>query len=134
VRSIATALGLGAIVFGIPAVIAPAPFARLFGIASAADPTVATAIRSVGIRDVMIGLGLFRAARGGDGAALRQWLIARAASDAGDACAVGLAVAAGVRDPRFLGLGGLAAGAAALGMVLLRAVPSSSSTRPRRRA
>src|ERR1043166_8694580 len=55
---LSTALGVGAIAFGIPAVVTPVWFARLFGIGSAEDPTVATAIRSVGIRDVVIGLGL----------------------------------------------------------------------------
>jgi hypothetical protein len=119
------ALGLGAIAFGIPAVVVPVWFAKLFGIASAEDPTVATAIRSVGIRDVMIGLGLVRSLRAGDPGAITQWLLARTASDVGDTAAVAVAVAAGARNPRFLGLGALAIGASTLGAALVR------SNRPR---
>ena len=124
------ALGLGAILFGIPALVAPGRFARLFGIAAADEPTVATAIRSVGIRDVMIGYGLLRAVQAGDSYALRQWLVARAASDAGDAVAVGLAVAAGAREPRFLGLGAVAVGAALLGAVLVSSFPARARRFP----
>jgi hypothetical protein len=119
-RLLSLALGAGAVAFGIPALLAPAWFARLFGIAAADNPTVATAIRSVGIRDVVIGAGLFGAARARDRSGMQQWLLARTASDAGDAVAVGLAVAAGARNPRFLGLGALAVSAAAFGGVLLR--------------
>jgi uncharacterized protein YjeT (DUF2065 family) len=117
---LSTALGVGAIVFGIPAVVAPGRFAKLFGIASADDPTVATAIRSVGIRDVMIGLGLVRSLQAGDARAINQWLLARAASDAGDTVAVGIAVAGGARNRRFLALGALAIAASGLGAALLR--------------
>jgi len=116
---LSSALGLGAIFFGIPALVAPARFAKLFGIGSADDPTVATAIRSVGIRDIAIGAGLVRAVRAGDRSALNHWLLARASSDAGDALAVAVAVRAGVREPRFLGLGALAVAATALGGALV---------------
>jgi hypothetical protein len=112
------ALGLGAIAFGIPAIVVPVWFAKLFGIASAEDPTVATAIRSVGIRDVMIGFGLVRSLQAGDAGAVNRWLIARTASDVGDTAAVAIAVASGARNPRFLGLGALAIGASTLGAAL----------------
>jgi uncharacterized protein DUF4267 len=118
------ALGIGAIAFGIPAIVTPVWFARMFGIGSAEDPTVATAIRSVGIRDVMIGLGLVRALQRGEH--VEEWLLARAASDAGDAVAVAVAVAAGARGPRFLGLGALAVAATALGGALVRFAPRGS--------
>lgn len=114
-RQLATLLGAGAVFFGALPAVAPGLFARLFGIAAAAEPSVATAIRSVGVRDVVTGVGLLNAARGGDERALGHWLLARTACDAGDAVAVALAVAAGARDWRFLGLGGLAFGAAAFG-------------------
>ncbi len=121
------ALAVGTILFGLFPAIFPAAFAKYFGIAAGENPTVATAIRSVGIRDAMIGIGLVRSLQVGDPGAIRQWLLARAASDAGDAIAVGLAVAAGERNPRFLVLGSLAAGAAVVGGVLLRANEGSRS-------
>jgi Domain of unknown function (DUF4267) len=117
----ALGLGLGTIVFGIAPALLPSQFARLCGIRASEDPTVMTAIRSVGIRDAVIGVGLSRAALSGQPTLLRQWLLARIASDIGDTVAVGLAVAAGVRDRRFLGLGALALGAASVGTWLLRA-------------
>jgi hypothetical protein len=116
-RSLAAGLGLGALAFGIPPVFAPRAFGRAFGIV-APDPPVATAIRSVGVRDVVLGAGLFwAAARGGKYA---PWLLARAVTDAGDALAVGAAVLAGARERRFLALGALALGAAAVGAGLYR--------------
>jgi hypothetical protein len=111
---LSTALGVGAIAFGIPAVVTPVWFARLFGIGSA------------GVRDVVIGLGLVRAVRRGDRVGIEQWLLARTAADAGDMLAVGVAVAGGARDPRFLGLGALALGAAAFGGALLRYAPRAA--------
>jgi Domain of unknown function (DUF4267) len=120
-RVLAGGLGLGAAVFGILPALFPGWFARLFGIGAAEDPTVATAIRSVGVRDLIIGLGLVQAAREGRRDALSRWLLARAAADAGDALAVGVAVAAGARAPRFIGLGAFAAGAAIVGIALARA-------------
>ena len=111
-------LGLGAFVFGVLPAIWPRPFARWCGIAAADDPTVATAIRSVGVRDAAIGLGLLLAARRND-PSWRNWLLARAVSDTGDTLAVGLAIAQGARDRRFLGLGGLALAAAVFGWALV---------------
>jgi hypothetical protein len=90
-----------------------------------------TAIRSVGIRDAVIGMGLAQAAVSGQPTLVRQWLLARLASDIGDTAAVGLAVAAGVRDRRFLGLGALAVAAVGVGTYLLRSCgvgPDSASS------
>lgn len=120
-RLLATGLGIGSVVFGALPAAFPARFVWLFGIASAEHPTVATAIRSVGVRDVIIGVGLQWAARDRNDKTLRRWLLARAAADAGDAVAVSLAVAAGARSPRFLALGGLALGATLIGFSLFRA-------------
>jgi len=120
-RILAGGLGLGAVLFGIVPALFPGWFAHVFGIGSADNPTVATAIRSVGIRDVVVGLGLVYAAHAGERGALRRWVLARAACDAGDAVAVGVALAAGTRSPRFIGLGAAAAGAALCGVAVLRA-------------
>jgi hypothetical protein len=119
-RILAAGLGLGAVAFGIVPALFPGWFGRLFGISSADNPTVATAIRSVGVRDVVVGLGLVQAAREDDRKALGRWLLARAACDAGDAVAVGMALAAGARNPRFIGLGALATGAAVVGIAVAR--------------
>src|SRR5689334_18521444 len=108
---LAFGLGIGALVFGVAPALMPKQFARLWGIQASDDPTVATAIRSVGIRDAVIGVGLAHAALSNEPASVRQWLLARVASDLGDTVAVSLAVASGVRDPRFVRLGALALGA-----------------------
>ena len=110
-------LGAGTLAFGVLPALWPRQFSRWCGIAGADDPTVATAIRSVGVRDAAIGLGLLTALDHND-SSWRNWLLARAASDTGDTLAVGLAVWAGARDRRFLSLGGLALAAAVYGWVL----------------
>ena len=114
----ATLLGVGTLAFGMLPALWPSQFGRWCGIAHAESPTVATAIRSVGVRDAVIGLGLLDTLRRDD-ANWRAWLLARAVSDTGDTLAVGLAVWAGARDRRFLGLGGLALAAAAYGWALV---------------
>ena len=115
VRILSVALGGGATAFGVLPVAMPRLFGRLGGIQYAEQPSVATAIRSVGVRDVVIGLGLLRALQRGDQRDLHRWLVARTASDAGDAVAVSLAIARGERTPGFYALGALALSAALLG-------------------
>jgi hypothetical protein len=111
-------LGAGALAFGVLPAVWPSRFGRWCGIAHADTPTVATAIRSVGVRDAVIGLGLWRAVQRNE-ASWPAWLVARAACDTGDTLAVALAVWAGARDRRFLGLGGLALAAAVYGWALV---------------
>ncbi len=127
VRLLSGGVGLGAALFGLPALVVPGWFARQFGIAASDQQSVATAIRSVGIRDVVIGLGLLHAVTRGEGTSLHDWLLARAVSDAGDTIAVGIAVARGERNPRFVGLGVMAASASVVGVVLLRACAAARS-------
>lgn len=117
-RFLARVLGLGAAGFGLVPALFPAQFAALFGIDSADNPTVATAIRSVGVRDLLIGLALVQAAGEPDRYALRRWILVRAGCDAGDALAVAAAMAAGARNRRFAALGAFAVGAAAFGFAL----------------
>jgi Domain of unknown function (DUF4267) len=117
-------LGLGAVAFGALPALMPRFFGRMFGIASTEDPTVATAIRSVGIRDVILGIGILRALRSDDHRALHHWLLARTAADAGDCVAVTLGIVSGARTRGFLLLGGFAISAAMLGAWL------SKQTRP----
>ncbi len=109
------ALGLGTVVFGAAPLLAPRFFGKLFGINAANDPTVATAIRSVGARDLVIGLGLLSALQHQDARGVADWLLARVACDACDTLGVSLALAQGARSRGFVALGGLALGATLVG-------------------
>ena len=108
-RGIASAVGLSLVAFGALPTIAPRPFARLFGFAEP-DAAVAAMMRSLGVRDTVMGIGLWSAAS--HGGKYLPWLLSRILTDGGDTLAVGLAVAQGKRDPRFVALGALALGAA----------------------
>jgi hypothetical protein len=107
-RSLAASLGVGVCLFGAAPLLAPGVFARLFGFA-APDPASASMMRSLGLRDAVMGLGLWSAAT--HGGKYAPWLLARALTDGGDTLAVALAVGAGHRNPRFITLGLLALGA-----------------------
>src|SRR5437868_9917932 len=105
-RKLAVGLGLGSIAFGMTPFLAPRFSARLVGVPLSDAPSAAVAIRSVGVRDAVIGMGLWSAARHGGN--YGPWLLARALCDLGDSLAIGLAIAAGERSPRLLALGGVA--------------------------
>ena len=108
-------LGIGTVIFGIVPLLAPRLSGRLLGINASDDPTVATAIRSVGARDLVIGLGILGALQRRNSQAVEDWLLARVMSDASDTLGVSIAVLQGARAPRFLALGGLALGAMLVG-------------------
>lgn len=111
-------MGGATLLFGAAPCLAPRWFGRLFDIPVDSDPRLLVMVRSVGVRDAAIGLGLLIAAlRHAD---YSPWLLARVAADGGDSVAVALAIAAGARQPRFLGLGLLALGATATGLILHR--------------
>jgi hypothetical protein len=112
-RALAQALGLGTVAFGVVPFFWPRWFSRLFGLADPGEPTTEAAYRSVGARDLAIGLGLWSAAT--HGGAYAPWVLARAICDSLDAVAALLAVRRGERNPRFLSLTAMAAGAAAFG-------------------
>lgn len=104
-RGLAAGLGAGLLAFGAFSVVAPRPFARLFGFDEPSVEVIAM-MRSIGMRDVAMGAGLCDAAvRGKDYA---PWLLARAVADGGDAVAIGIAATQGNRNLRFIGLGGMA--------------------------
>lgn len=107
-RRVAAALGLATLAFGVTPMLAPDRFARLFGFA-APDPATASMMRSLGLRDAVMGMGLWSAAA--HGGKYAPWLLARTLTDAGDTLAVGLAAGRGWRNVRFLSLGALALGA-----------------------
>ena len=110
-RSVASALGLGTLAFGALPAILPRQFARLFGFPTL-DDTVASAFRAVGVRDAVMGMGLWSAsAHGGNYA---PWVLARLLTDAGDTLAIALTVATNPRvrrNARFVALGAVALGA-----------------------
>ena len=110
VRSLSTLLGIGGIVFGALPVISPHAFGRLFGSRVGSDPSTAAAYRSVGVRDVVVGVGLWSAAYHGGHYA--PWLLARMLIDAGASASGLLAIVQGARRPGFLTLVGLSIGTA----------------------
>jgi hypothetical protein len=108
-RGIAAGIGISMVVFGALPLLAPGAFARLFDLGQP-DAATASMIRSLGVRDTVMGVGLWSAAA--HGGKYLPWLLTRILTDAGDTLAVGVAVAQGRRSPRFIALGGLALGAA----------------------
>ena len=115
-RGAAGVLGIGAAAFGLWPVLTPTRFARTFALPTAGGPAARLAIRSVGVRDLVLGLGLSLTAL--QGGPLAPWLLARTVADAGDAAAVGMTLAEGGGNRAVATLGGLAVGAAVAGAAL----------------
>lgn len=109
VRELTALLGVGTVLFSMTPIVAPRQFARLFGF-STPDPATTSMMRSLGLRDAVMGMGLWSAASHGGNFA--PWLLARTLCDGGDTLSVSLAVARGERNPRFILLGAIALGAA----------------------
>lgn len=124
-RTIATGIGMSMIAFGAAPLIAPSLFARVFGL-DKPDPATASMMRSLGVRDMVMGVGLWSSAS--HGGTYLPWLLTRILTDGGDTLAVGIAVAQGKRNPGFVALGGLALGAA-LAEVALYAVARAGQKR-----
>src|SRR5438270_5135956 len=94
VRRATSALGVATLVFGLAPAVAPGYFARLVGIAPVeTGPATLSFIRSIGIRDAVMGIGLLSAAM--HGGKLGPWLMARTLMDLGDTVSVSLAFARG---------------------------------------
>jgi hypothetical protein len=117
VRPGTIALGLALTLFSAPAIFFPRYFARQVGL-SVPDQPSAVAIRSVAIRDAVMGVGLVSAAA--HGSRLAPWLMMRALCDGGDAAAIGVAFVRGGGSARLGGLGLLALAAAVYDAVLWR--------------
>lgn len=117
-RPAAIVIGWASIAIGVAPILAPGACARAFGF-PAPTPPVASIMRSLGARDLVLGMGLWSAAT--HGGKYAPWLLARTLSDAGDVLSIALAAAAGVRNPRFLALGALAVGATVTEALLWRA-------------
>jgi hypothetical protein len=104
-RPLASGLGLGTVAFGVLPLTLPTAFAALFGF-PARDPATLSMVRSLGLRDLVMGLGLWSAAAHGGNYA--PWLLARTLTDGGDTLAIAIAAAQGQRQPRLLALGAIA--------------------------
>jgi hypothetical protein len=115
-RALIRVFGIGTILFGIGPTLAPRCFGRLFDLPVSSDPRLLVMVRSVGIRDATIGLGLLLV--GPRRVTYRPWLTARIAADTGDTLAVAVAMLRGARQPRFLALGALALSASLIGLAL----------------
>ena len=125
-RRATTALGVATGLFGLLPAVAPRAFARLFGIPTAGGPGALAAIRSVGLRDAVMGAGLTSAAmHGGRYAPL---LLSRLLVDAGDAAVVAITLASGARNRSLATLGLLALGAAGVDFVLWRAAKQAAQS------
>ena len=111
VRSFSTLLGVAGIAFGALPFVSPHVFGRLFGSHVGADPSTAAAYRSVGARDIVLGVGLWSAAY--HGGHYGPWVLARLLVDAAASAGGLLAIAQGARRPGFLALVGLSLGTAA---------------------
>jgi hypothetical protein len=112
VRVASTVLGAATALFGLWPVLAPRSFARAFGLSTQGGPTSELAIRSTGVRDLVMGAGLVSAAV--HGGRIGPWLLARLLVDGLDGAAVSLALANRQGRNRQLALLGLLAAGAAL--------------------
>jgi hypothetical protein len=112
-REMARWLALGRINVGVSLFAFPGLAGGLWVGREAKSAGVRTFSRGFGMRDAIIGAGLFRALEGGDGDEIRRWLLYGAAADAADLAGT---LASWRRLPRFrrfvtlagiLGFGGL---------------------------
>jgi Domain of unknown function (DUF4267) len=131
-RYLVTALGAGTTVFGIWPALAPRSFARAFGLPTDGGPAALAAVRSVGVRDAVSGVGLCSAAM--HGGKYAPWLLSRLLVDAGDAIIVAVACAQGGGNRQMGALGALALGAACIDLALWQAARRAARREARQQA
>jgi len=85
--AVVAALGVVRAAVGVVLILTPERFVTHDGVARQAVPSVALLARTVGIRDVALGLGTVVAARGGQPADVRRWVRIGLVSDGGDVLA-----------------------------------------------
>jgi hypothetical protein len=127
-RSLAGGIGLSVAAFGVLPAVAPAFFAKILG-PDKPDALLATLTRILGVRDMVMGIGLWSAAA--HGGRYLPHLLSRALVDTGDTVATGLAIAQGKRDPGFIALGAIAAGVAAADIALYIALRAQNARQPK---
>ena len=124
-RSLTLALGIGTTVFGIAPVLAPRTFGNLFGLPMDQSPAAEIAMRSVGARDAINGIGIVSATM--HNGRVAPWLLARAVSDGTDTIGVAMALLQGSGNPRLALLGGVALAATIVDVVLYLGNKSAAS-------
>ncbi|HEX8083253.1 MAG TPA: hypothetical protein VF529_03120 [Solirubrobacteraceae bacterium] len=80
-----TAYGLGRLAFGAAGLVAPAAVGEALVGEGAREGAARILMGNFATRDVLLGLGVLHAARGGGGEDVRRWLVAGTASDVLDA-------------------------------------------------
>jgi len=123
-RSMSVGLALGTLAFGLTPIVAPRAFGRLFGLPMDESPAADIAMRSVGARDAINGIGILSATL--HNGRVAPWILARAVADGTDAVGVGVAMLNGARNPRLTLLGVLALGATIVDVVLWIGLKSAS--------
>jgi hypothetical protein len=125
-RSLSMALGIGTTVFGVAPVLAPRAFGNLFGLPMDQTPAAEIAMRSVGARDAINGIGILSATM--HNGRVAPWILARAVADGTDTIGVGLATLQGAGNPRLALLGGVALAATIVDVVLYLGYKSTAPT------
>ena len=118
VRRTTFGLGIGVTVFGVVPILFPRRFCEAFGLPMTEGPAADVVVRSVGVRDLINGLGIVSSTvhRG----RVSPWLLARLVADGTDTAAILIAFASGARSWRLLMLGAMALGATVADLVLYR--------------
>jgi hypothetical protein len=115
-RAAARLLAAGRVAVGAGLLVLPGRVAGVWLGDESRTPAAKVLARAMGVRDLVLGLGVLQALDRGDAGA-RQWVQASAVADVGDATAVLLAYRRLPRRRRFMGFV-VAAGAAAAGFVV----------------
>lgn len=110
-RYLARLVGMARIVIGVAFILSPARAARGWIGAPATEQGGKVAVRALGIRDLVIGVGTVQAASSGD-PALRRWVVSGGLCDMTDAAATVMAYRSLPKRSRALSLVVAAAGAA----------------------
>ncbi|HEX5415436.1 MAG TPA: DUF4267 domain-containing protein, partial [Chloroflexota bacterium] len=115
-KSLTMTLGIGTTVFGVAPVLAPRAFGNLFGLPMDNSPAAEIAMRSVGARDAINGIGILSATM--HNGRVAPWILARAVADGTDTLGVGMALVKGAGSPRLGLLGGIALAATIVDVAL----------------
>jgi hypothetical protein len=119
--------GWGLIAFTVPILIAPRLAGRAAGI-SVPDPSTASIMRAVAMRDVVFGAGMVSAAS--HGGRLDRWLMMRTLMDGGDVVWTAIALLRGSGGWRLGGLGLVALAATLFDLALWRLARAEAEGEP----
>jgi hypothetical protein len=111
-----TLYAVGRMVFGVAALVAPAPLGTALAGDGAAASDPKAFLRGMGGREIGLGLGILGAVR--TGSSVRPWLVAGVLADSGDLAGIAGAWRHMPREKRWIGVA-TAGATAATGAVLL---------------